>query len=150
MFHNVTSTGLFDISVSVCYMAVRTIVLSRHRCSLARPVIIHDIIHGLIYVPSTPCCGFFGGPRRGSVRYSDRSIFRQVYIPTGLYSDRSIFRQVVFPTGLHSDRLIIRQVVIPTGLYSDRSIFRQVYIPTSRYSDKSLFRQFLDVNCNGN
>ena len=40
-------------------MAVRTIVLSRHGSNLARPVIIHDIIHGLIYVPSTPCCGFF-------------------------------------------------------------------------------------------
>ena len=78
------------------------------------------------------------------------SLFRQVYIPTGLYSDSSIFRQLDIPTGLYSDRSIFRQVVIPTGLYSDRSIFRQVYIPTSRYSDRSLFRQFLDVNCNGN
>ena len=41
-------------------MAVRTIVLSRHGSNLARPVIIHDIIHGLIYVPSTPYCGFLG------------------------------------------------------------------------------------------
>ena len=70
----------------------------------------------------------------GSVRYSDRSIFRQVYIPTGLYSDRSIFRQVD----------------IPTGRYSDRSLFRQIYIPTCRYSNRSLFRQFLDVNYNVN
>ena len=37
-------------SVSVYYVAVRTIVLSRHGSNLARPVIIHDIIHGLIYV----------------------------------------------------------------------------------------------------
>ena len=88
--------------------------------------------------------------RWGSARYSDRSIFRQVVIPTGLYSDSSIFRQVVIPTGLYSDRSIFRQLDIPTGRYSDRSIFRQVYIPTSRYSDRSLFRQFLDVNCNGN
>ena len=29
-------------------MAVRTIVLSRHGSNLARPVIIHDIIHGLM------------------------------------------------------------------------------------------------------
>ena len=43
------------------------------------------------------------------------SLFRQVYIPTGLYSDRSIFRQVVIPTGLVSDRSIFRQVDIPTG-----------------------------------
>ena len=70
----------------------------------------------------------------GSVRYSDRSIFRQVDIPTGRYSDKSIFRQVD----------------IPTSRYSDRSLFRQVYILTGRYSDRSLFRQFLDVNCNGN
>ena len=48
------------VSVYVYYVAVRTIVLSRHGGNLARPVIIHDIIHGLIYVPSTPYCGFFG------------------------------------------------------------------------------------------
>ena len=49
-----------SVSVSVYYVAVRTIVLSRHGSNLARPVIIHDIIQGLIYVPSTPYCGFFG------------------------------------------------------------------------------------------
>ena len=52
------------VSASVYYVAVRTIVLSRHGSNLARPVIIHDIIHGLIYVPSTPYCGFFLGSRR--------------------------------------------------------------------------------------
>ena len=36
------------VSVSVYYVAVRTIVLSRHGSNLAKPVIIHDIIHGLI------------------------------------------------------------------------------------------------------
>ena len=50
-----------SVSVSVYYVAVRTIVLSRHGSNLARPVVIRDIIHGLIYVPSTPCCGFFWG-----------------------------------------------------------------------------------------
>ena len=49
------------ICISVYYVAVRTIVLSRHGSNLERPVIIHVIIHGLIYVPSTPCCGFFWG-----------------------------------------------------------------------------------------
>ena len=39
---------IHTISVSVYYVAVRTIVLSRHGSNLARPVIIHDIIHGLI------------------------------------------------------------------------------------------------------
>ena len=50
-------------------MAVRTIVLSRHGSNLARPVIIHDIIHGLIYVPSTPCCGFFEVSLDGNCAY---------------------------------------------------------------------------------
>ena len=34
-------------SVSVYYVAVRTIVLSRHGSNLARPVIIHDIFHDI-------------------------------------------------------------------------------------------------------
>ena len=50
-------------------MAVRTIVLSRHGSNLARSVIIHDIIHGLIYVPSTPYCGFFGVSPDGNCAY---------------------------------------------------------------------------------
>ena len=49
-----------SVSVSVYYVAVRTIVLSRHGSNIARHVIIHDIIHGLLYVSSTPSCGFFG------------------------------------------------------------------------------------------
>ena len=68
----------------------------------------------------------FAGPGR----YSDRSLFRQVDIPTGRYSDRSIFRQ----TGRYSDRSLFRQ----TGRYSDRSLFRQVDSPTNR----SIFREF--------
>ena len=47
------------------YVAVRTIVLSRHGSNLARPV----IIHGLIYVPSTPYCGFFGVSPDGNCAY---------------------------------------------------------------------------------
>ena len=58
-----------SVSVSVYYVAVRTIVLSRHGSNLARPVIIHDIIHGLIYVPSTPYCGFFGVSPDGNCAY---------------------------------------------------------------------------------
>ena len=50
-------------SVSVYYVTVRTIVLSRHASNLARPVIIHDIIRGLIYVQSIQNCGFFGSCR---------------------------------------------------------------------------------------
>ena len=58
-----------SVSVSVYYVAVRTIVLSRHGRNLARPVIIHDIIHGLICVPSTPYCGFFGVLPDGNCAY---------------------------------------------------------------------------------
>ena len=50
----VLTTYGFSVYVTVYYVAVRTIVLSRHWSNLARPVIIHDIIHGLIYVPTTP------------------------------------------------------------------------------------------------
>ena len=39
------------------------------------------------------------------------SLFRQVVIPTARYSDRSLFRQVDIPT----NRSLFRQVVIPTG-----------------------------------
>ena len=99
---------------------------------------------------------------------SDRSLARQVDIPTNMsifrqvYSDRSIVRLVVIvrqvdstdkqdgiPTGLYSDRSLVRQVdsptnrsrqvYIPPGLYSDRFIFRQVVISTGRYFDRSLF-----------
>ena len=61
------------------------------------------------------------------------SLFRQVVIPTGRYSDRSLFRQVDIPT----NRSLFRQVVIPTGRYSDK----QFVIPTGRYSDRSIVRQ---------
>ena len=52
--HELANVGLhltvhacpFRSSVSVYYVAVRTIVLSRHGSNLARPVIIYDIIHG--------------------------------------------------------------------------------------------------------
>ena len=58
-----------SVSVSVHYVAVRTIVLSRHGSSLARPVIIHGIIHSLMYMPSTPYCGFTGVSPDGNCAY---------------------------------------------------------------------------------
>ena len=48
----------FTQSVSVYYVAVRTIVLSHHGNNLERPVIMHDISHSLTCMPSTPHCGF--------------------------------------------------------------------------------------------
>ena len=41
------------VFVFVYYVAIRTIVLSRHGSNSARPVIIHDIIHSLMCMPST-------------------------------------------------------------------------------------------------
>ena len=58
-------TTIEGYSVSVYYVAVRTIVLWRHGSNLARPF----IIHGLIYVPSNPCCGFFGVSPDGNYAY---------------------------------------------------------------------------------
>ena len=57
------------VSVSVYYVAVRTIVLSCHGSNLAGPVIIHDIIHSLMCMPSTPHCGFSGVSPDGNCIY---------------------------------------------------------------------------------
>ena len=58
-----------SVSVSVYYVAVRTIVLLRHGSNLARPVIIHDIIHSFMCMPSTPHCGFSGVSPDGNCAY---------------------------------------------------------------------------------
>ena len=57
------------LSVSVYYVAVRTIMLSRHGSNLARPDIIHDIIHSLMCMLSTPHCGFFVVSPDGNCAY---------------------------------------------------------------------------------
>ena len=57
------------VSVSVYYVAVRTIVLSRHGGNRAKPAIIHDIIHSLMCMPSTPHCGFSGVSPDGNCAY---------------------------------------------------------------------------------
>ena len=61
--------GCFLISVSVYYVAVRTIVLSRYESNLARPAIIYDIIHSLMCMPGTPPCGFSGISPDGNCAY---------------------------------------------------------------------------------
>ena len=58
--HNLYWFAVSSVSVSLYFVAVRTILLSRHGSNLARHVIIHDIIHSLMYMPSTPHCGFSG------------------------------------------------------------------------------------------
>ena len=76
-------------SVSVYYVAVRTIVLSRHWSNLARPIIIHDIIHSLMCMPSNPHCGFFGVSPGGNCAYvhwgsftsNSKSVRRAIWSP---------------------------------------------------------------------
>ena len=92
--------------VSVYYVAVRTIVLSRHGSNLARPVIIHDIIHGLIYVPSTPCCGFFGVSLDGNCAYVHWGSFTS--------SSRSV-RRVIWFTWFSEPHECIQHLAVPGG-----------------------------------
>ena len=84
---------------------------------------------------------YFQSAMRGSVRFSERSIFRKVDIPKSRYSERSLFRKVNIPKGRYSEKSIFRKVVIPKGRYSKKSIFRKVVIPKGRYSEKSIFRK---------
>ena len=57
------------ICFCICICIVGTIVLSRHGSNLARPVIIHDIIHSPMCMPSTPHCGFSGVSPDGNCAY---------------------------------------------------------------------------------
>ena len=59
--------------------------------------------------------------------YGVGSLFRQVYVQTGLCSERSMFREVYVQTGLCSDRSMFRHVYVQTCLCSDMSMFRQVW-----------------------
>ena len=91
--------GKVLVSVSVYYVAVRTIVLLRHGSNLARSVIIHDIILGLIYVPSIPYCGFLGSRRMGTAPTSIEVILR----PTQSQSDEpSDLRGSLSPTTVYT------------------------------------------------
>ena len=68
LFRSTSSSGWLS-QTSVYYVAVRTIVLSRHGSTLARPVVIHDIIHCLMCMPITPHCGFSGVSPDGNYAY---------------------------------------------------------------------------------
>ena len=91
-------------------MAVRTIVLSRHRSNLAMPVIIHDIIHGLIYVPSTPYCGFFGVSQDGNCAH--------VHWGSFTLNSKSVRRAIWF-TWLSEPHECIQHLAVPGGHPSD-------------------------------
>ena len=81
------------ISVSVYHVAVRNIVLSRHGSNLARLVIIHHIIHGLIYVD------LLGSRRMETAPTSIEVLLR----PTQSQSDESSdLRCSLSPTNVYS------------------------------------------------
>ena len=121
-----------SISVSVYYVAVRIIVLSCHRSNLPRPVIIHDIIHSLIYVPSTHIVDFLVSRRMETAPTSIEVLLRPALgqsdepsdlhgslSPTGLYSTWQ--SQAVTHPIINRARRCLTSVIEPT-LMSKRSL----------------------------
>ena len=96
-------------------MAVRTIVLSRHGSNLARPVVIHDIIHSLMCMPSTPHWGFSGVSPDGN---SAPTSIEVILSPTQSQSDEpSDIRGSLSPTTRHrcTMSLCIWHMAVPGG-----------------------------------
>ena len=90
------------VSVSVYNVAVRNIVLSRHGSNLARPVIIHDIIHGLIYMCQVLHVVDFLGSRRMETAPTSIEVLLR---PTQSQSDEpSDLRGSLSPTSVYSTR----------------------------------------------
>ena len=88
-----------SVSVSVYYVAVRTIVLSRHGSNLARPVIIHDIIHSLYMCQVLHVVDFWGSRRMETAPTSIEVLLR----PTQSQSDEpSDLRGCLSPTSAYS------------------------------------------------
>ena len=83
--NSIFTLGIIPVSVSVYvyYVAVRTIVLSRHGSNLARPVIIHDIKHGLYMCQVLHIVDFLGSRRMGTAPTSIEVLLR----PTQSQSD---------------------------------------------------------------
>ena len=85
---------LVSVSVSVYYVAVRTIVLSRHGSNLARPVIIHGLMCQILHVVD-----FLGSRRMETAPTSIEVLLR----PTQSQSDEpSDLRGSLSPTSVYS------------------------------------------------
>ena len=83
-----------QVSVSVYYVAVRTIVLSRHGSNLERPVIIHGLVCQILHVVD-----FLGSRRMETAPTSIEVILR----PTQSQSDEpSDLRGSLSPTSVYS------------------------------------------------
>ena len=86
-------SGYWLVSVSVYYVAVRTIVLSRHGSNLARPVIIHGLMCQILHVD------FLGSRRMETAPTSIEVLLR----PTQSQSDEpSDLRGSLSPTSVYS------------------------------------------------
>ena len=94
--------------ICICiYGAVRTIVLSRHESNLARPVIIHDINHGLYMCQVLHIVDFLGSRRMGTAPTSIEVLLR----PTRSQSDEpSDLRGSLSLTSVY-----IRHLAVPGG-----------------------------------
>ena len=96
---NVYTVRTLYLFVYVYYVAVRTIVLSRHGSNLTRPVIINDIIHSLMCMPSTPHCGFSVSHRMETAPTPIEVLLR----PTlGQSDEPSVLRGSLSPTSVYS------------------------------------------------
>ena len=87
----------------------------------------------------------------GTVRYSDVSFLRTVFIPNGFYSERSflwtvlnlwserlikfIAPKILIPKCHCSEWFLIRKVFIPNGFYPERFWIRTVLIRKGRFSE---------------
>ena len=88
------------MSICICIVAVRTIVLSRHGSNLARPVIIHDIIHSLMCMPNIHIVDFLGSRRMETAPFP--SPLWVILQPTQSQSDEpSELRGSLSPTTRH-------------------------------------------------
>ena len=122
------SMSCFSVSVSVYYVAVRTIVLSRHGSSLARPVIIHDINHGLYMYQVLHIVDFLGSRRMETAPTSNsKAVRRAIWFrglrgslsPTGVYSTWQ--SQAVTHPIMNRARLCLTSVIKQTPM-SERRI----------------------------
>ena len=80
--------------------------------------------------------------------FSERFLFRTVFIPKGFYSERSFLRTVFSPLirkaynpkghcseNLNSEMPLFRTVFYTKGFYSERFLSRTVLIPKGRFSE---------------
>ena len=80
-----------------------------------------------------------------TVRYSDVSFLRTVFIPNGFYSERSFIRTVFRPLiqKAYNSKGHCSENLIPKCHCSEQFLIRKVFIPNSFYPERFLIRTFL-------